>query len=88
MTRRWVVRGRVQGVGYRAFAVGAAARLGLAGYTRNLPDGTVEVVATGEPAALDRLAEALQDGPPIGRVTSLETSEMPPAAFEGFRVRP
>jgi|FaiFalFF_MnMetaG_3_1042247.scaffolds.fasta_scaffold02768_5 acylphosphatase len=57
------VQGRVQGVGYRAFAQSEARRLGLCGYVRNCEDGTVEVVAEGEEGALQEFLNALQRGP-------------------------
>ena len=57
------VHGRVQGVGYRAFAQSEARRLGLSGYVRNCEDGTVEVVAEGEESTLREFLNALQRGP-------------------------
>lgn len=74
---RYLVRGRVQGVGFRWFAMREATRLRLRGYVRNLPDGTVEVCAQGMPAALDALAAALANGPPAGHVTGVEKQELP-----------
>lgn len=74
---RYLVRGRVQGVGFRWFAMREATRLKLKGYVRNLPDGRVEVCAQGTPAALDVLAAALANGPPAGRVESVEKQELP-----------
>ena len=88
MTRRWVVRGRVQGVGYRAFVVHEAGRLGLGGFARNLPDGAVEVVAAGDAAALDALAARLRTGPLLARVDSVEAADAVDQAFSGFGVRP
>jgi acylphosphatase len=61
--RRWFVRGRVQGVGYRYFAQKSAFNLGLRGYTRNLDDGRVEVYAVGTPEELDEYAGLLHRGP-------------------------
>jgi acylphosphatase len=61
--RRWFVRGRVQGVGYRYFAQKSALNLGLRGYTRNLDDGRVEVYAVGTPDQLDDYAGLLHQGP-------------------------
>ena len=58
------VTGRVQGVGYRFFVLRAARGLGLRGYVRNLPDGSVEVAAVGNMADLQALASALEEGPP------------------------
>jgi len=83
--RRFVVSGRVQGVGFRAFVVEAARGLGLAGWVRNLADGRVEALAEGEPAALDRLAEALARGPLLARVDRVEGSEVSVEGRSGFR---
>ncbi len=57
------VSGRVQGVGYRQFVHGAAARMGVAGYVRNLADGRVEIYAIGSDAQLRALLEELRRGP-------------------------
>jgi acylphosphatase len=76
MTRRYVVAGLVQGVGFRWYAARHARGLGLAGYARNLADGRVEVVATGsELAALARLEELLRAGPAHARVDSVEAQD-------------
>lgn len=69
---RAVVRGRVQGVCFRASTADEARGLGLAGYARNLPDGAVEVVARGEETALRKLIDYLHAGPSIARVSSVE----------------
>lgn len=61
----------MQGVGFRWFVREAATGLGLAGWVRNLPDGSVEVVATGDAAALERLRTRLAAGPPGARVERL-----------------
>jgi acylphosphatase len=73
MTRRYLVSGRVQGVGYRWFAQREAERLSLLGYAANLADGRVEVVAQGEPQALDALEQALSRGPRSAHVTGVVT---------------
>jgi acylphosphatase len=73
-----VVRGRVQGVGFRDFVMTRARSLGLRGYARNLPDGrSVEVVAEGPRSELDRLVEDLVQGPRSARVESVETHWSP-----------
>jgi acylphosphatase len=70
-----LVHGRVQGVGYRMFAIRHAQALGLSGYVRNLPDHrTVEVVAEGSRNALDRLLAHLRRGPSGARVDGVETT--------------
>jgi acylphosphatase len=76
MTRRYVVAGLVQGVGFRWYVARHARGLGLAGYARNLADGRVEVVAIGsDGAALARLEELLRAGPAHARVDSLEAQD-------------
>lgn len=75
--RRWVVRGQVQGVGFRWFVMREAERLGLGGFVRNLRDGTVEVVSQGPDAALDALEHHLQRGPSHARVDSVDRLQVP-----------
>lgn len=74
MTRQFraIVRGRVHGVYFRATTEKEAQGLGLAGCARNLPDGTVEVVARGDEEALKLLIEYLHRGPTVARVTAVE----------------
>lgn len=87
--RRWLVTGRVQGVGFRWFARQAAVSLGLDGTVRNLRQGGVEVVARGSTAELARLEERLRQGPPGARVTSLNGEEAGlPADLTGFQILP
>jgi acylphosphatase len=75
MTWRFVVEGRVQGVGFRWFVLRHARDLGIGGFVRSLPDGSVEVVAAGPPPAIDRLARHLADGPTAARVTRVTRTE-------------
>ena len=77
----------MQGVGFRYFARQSAARLGVAGFARNLEDGSVEVVAEGEPAALEAFEDALRQGPSFAHVANVQRSEIPPRGAEGFYVR-
>jgi acylphosphatase len=78
MTRRYLVAGVVQGVGFRWYVARHARGLGLAGYARNLSDGRVEVVATGgNPTALARLEELLRAGPAHARVDHVEGQDQP-----------
>lgn len=65
------IEGRVQGVGYRAFAIRKAEELGLAGWVRNRWDGSVEVVAEGQRPLLDKFLAALFTGPPSANVTRI-----------------
>jgi acylphosphatase len=74
---RAVVRGRVQGVGFRASAAHEARRLGVGGWVRNRPDGSVELEARGAPAAVDALCTWLAQGPRGARVTGVDTYEAP-----------
>ncbi len=73
--RRWFVRGRVQGVGYRYFAQKAAAELGLRGYARNLDDGRVEVYAAGPEDKLSEFAGMLHRGPRWADVRGVDEQE-------------
>jgi acylphosphatase len=68
-----VVSGRVQGVGYRAFAHRVATAHGLVGGVRNLDDGRVELDVEGPKAAIEAAVLELKVGPPAGRVTKIET---------------
>lgn len=77
----------MQGVGFRYFARQSAARLGVAGFARNLEDGSVEIVAEGEPAALEAFEDALHQGPSFAQVANVQRSEIPPRGAEGFYVR-
>ncbi len=74
---RWLVSGRVQGVGFRWFVLQHAERLGLAGWARNLPDGRVEVVGVGPATALRELEGALRQGPRFGHVDNVDKDEIP-----------
>jgi acylphosphatase len=88
VTVRFLVTGRVQGVGFRWFVVKEARALDLAGYVRNLADGSVEVIASGEGAALERLAAALARGPVAARVASVSRTDSSEAIGTGpFEVR-
>jgi acylphosphatase len=87
--RRWVVSGRVQGVGFRWFVVSHAEALGVRGWVRNLPDGSVEVVAVGEPGAIERLDARLSAGPPGSFVAEVVRGDVQHEAVDGksFRIR-
>ena len=73
---RFLVSGRVQGVGFRAFVLSRARKLGLVGTVANLADGRVEVEAVGEPEALDKLESRLRKGPGGARVRDVERQEI------------
>jgi acylphosphatase len=72
-----VVRGRVQGVSFRYYTQAEARRLGLNGWVRNQPDGSVEVLAEGPRAELDALLAFLHRGPPAARVSGVEAHRSP-----------
>ncbi|HEX9638600.1 MAG TPA: acylphosphatase [Acidobacteriota bacterium] len=72
---KMIVSGRVQGVGYRAFALRSAVELGLVGFARNLPDRTVEVYAEGPRSALEGLRSRLQQGPRWAAVDRITVQE-------------
>ena len=86
--RRYVISGRVQGVGYRYFASRVARELKLDGWVRNLSDGRVEALASGPLARLKRFDSELRIGPPRAEVKSVEVEEAPAdAKLEGFHIR-
>lgn len=68
-----IVKGRVQGVYFRRFTADNAGRLGLTGFARNLPDGSVEVFAEGKKSSIEKLVDLLHIGPSLARVESLNT---------------
>jgi len=84
---RAVVRGQVQGVFFRDTTVELAHRLGVFGWVRNADDGTVEVHAEGEDAAVDELVEFLRQGPPAAAVEDVAVEEVKPEGHEQFAVR-
>lgn len=84
-----IAHGIVQGVNFRAYAQHKARLLGLTGWVRNLPDGTVEAVAEGAEAALTDFTDLLRIGPPASRVTDLEISwGEATGEFSDFQIRP
>jgi acylphosphatase len=83
-----LVRGRVQGVGFRWFVREAARDLGLAGWVRNRADGTVEVAAAGEPQMLERLRDMLRAGPTGASVSAVDDVRDPLREERGDLSRP
>ncbi|MCW3836885.1 acylphosphatase [Sphingomonas canadensis] len=71
-TQRIYVSGRVHQVGYRDWTVRTARGLGLTGWVRNLRDGRVEMLASGEEGAIGALVAACREGPPLAQVTDVE----------------
>ena len=84
--RRLVAGGRVQGVWFRDSTRREAERLGVAGGARNLPDGTVEVVAEGEADAVDRLEAFVRAGPGHAEVDGVDVTDEAPEGVRGFTV--
>jgi acylphosphatase len=89
VARRYLISGRVQGVGFRYFTKDAADREGVSGWVRNLPDGRVEALVEGEAEAVTRVERALWQGPGGARVAAVDVddSEAPSGAHHGFSVR-
>jgi len=87
-TIRIVIGGRVQGVGYRAWAVSAASKMGLRGWVRNRNDGTVEAVFSGEEDMVKAMIEACKTGPATSRVESIESFTWKEEVAGQFMARP
>ena len=84
---RLTVRGRVQRVFYREWTVRAARELGVLGWVRNCPDGTVAALVQGEAVAVDRLIEGMRSGPPAPRVEAVEQVACDPQDLTDFSRR-
>ncbi|OFW17413.1 MAG: hypothetical protein A3F70_10525 [Acidobacteria bacterium RIFCSPLOWO2_12_FULL_67_14] len=88
VAQRLTISGRVQGVGFRYFALEAAAREGVTGWVRNLVDGRVEAHVEGEMEAVTRLERALRQGPRGARVDHVEVDgQEPTGRFVDFTIR-
>jgi acylphosphatase len=91
MTRRaetFTIEGRVQQVGYRWWAANEARRLGVAGWVRNRHNGSVEVLAIGEPAAVEAFATACASGPPGAAVYEMRRAPAEDDGSRGFDPKP
>jgi acylphosphatase len=86
--RRVIVRGRVQGVWFRESTRQEAETAGVAGWVRNLPDGTVEAVFEGDAAAVERVLAFCRVGPSAAQVTALDVHEEAVVNDVAFEVRP
>ena len=84
---RYLVLGRVQGVGYRYFVLRQAGALGVTGFARNRADGSVEVVAEGDAQALADLEARLREGPAFSEVTAVEREAIVARGDSAFQVR-
>lgn len=89
---RAMIRGQVQGVGFRAWTAEAAEALAISGWVRNEPDGTVGALIAGEAEALEAMIAALHEGPPMARVEEVHlldaNEEAPPSGFRILRHGP
>jgi acylphosphatase len=85
--RRVIAHGRVHGVGFRASVARIAQTRDVAGWARNRPDGTVEIVLEGSPESVDSVVRFCGDGPRSASVTRVETSTEQPEGLVGFEVR-
>ncbi len=79
--------GRVQGVAFRHYTQQTANRLGITGWVRNCPDGSVEAVICGNPEQLSQMQAWLSEGPALAEVTSMQAHEIQPQHFTGFEIR-
>jgi len=90
-SRRFVISGRVQGVGFRYFVQSVAVRESIRGWVRNLDDGRVETAAQGDADAMERFERAIRQGPPAARVDRVDVDETFPMAtrdtMSGFHIR-
>jgi len=87
IARHLIIHGRVQGVFSRDWTVATARGLGLAGWVRNLRDGTVEAQLEGEPGPVEAMIEAMRDGPPHAQVSRIDVTEVPIEALDRFARR-
>lgn len=82
------IKGEVQGVGFRQWAVQQARLMGIRGYVRNLPEGSVEVLAIGDPQVLNQFCGMLRQGPMSAQVDTLDAKEVQePPNYDTFRIR-
>jgi acylphosphatase len=88
VARRFLIGGRVQGVGFRMFAAARAAAEGVHGYIQNLPDGRIEALVEGDEEAVDRIELALRRGPSHAHVESVSVESVQPThRATGFSTR-
>jgi acylphosphatase len=86
VARRYVISGRVQGVGFRWFTQDAASREGVTGWVRNLADGRVEALVEGEAEAVTRVERALRTGPRGARVEDVVVDDEEPGGYRRFTI--
>ena len=86
VARRFVISGRVQGVGFRWFTLDTAAREGVTGWVRNLPDGRVEALVEGDQESVTRVERALRSGPRGARVEKVQVDDEEPGGYRSFTI--
>lgn len=87
VARRFVINGRVQGVGFRYFTQDVARREGATGWVRNLPDGSVEALIEGDAEAVTRVERALRSGPRGARIDTVRVdTEEPSGTYRDFSI--
>ncbi len=84
--RRYVVKGRVQGVGFRYFTQKVAQEIGVRGRVRNLPNGAVEVYAEGDVDSMEQFLTGIKKGPSLGFVEDVEVGEVESAGYQEFSI--
>jgi acylphosphatase len=85
-TIRLIIKGRVQGVFYRATAKDVAEQNGISGWVKNTAEGYVEIMATGSEEQLENFLQWCRQGPPRAQVMAIEQEKLPEQAFDGFRI--
>ncbi len=85
--RKWLVSGRVQGVGFRNYVQKHARRLDLTGYAKNLADGDVEVHAVGNESELNTLSGYVRRGPMLAEVRTIDERMAEIVRYDGFQIR-
>ena len=85
-TVRLTIKGKVQGVFYRATAKDVADLIGIKGWVRNLPDNNVEITATATEETLQKFIKWCKQGPPKARVDEVVVEDLSPQEFSGFRI--
>ena len=86
IARRFVVSGRVQGVGFRWFTQEAARREGANGWVRNLPDGRVEALIEGDSEAITRVERSIRTGPRGARVEQVDVDDQEVGGYRSFTI--
>ena len=86
IARRYIVTGRVQGVGFRYFTHRVAQQLGVRGRVKNLPNGTVEVYAEGDENPMEQFLTGIKKGPSLGFVKDVAVGEVEPEGYQEFSI--